>query len=136
MRATVRKTVSFEAAHRLPNVPEGHKCARLHGHSFSVDIEVEGEVGETSGWVIGFYFPSYLAGVNVNGFHFHFISDARDFAGHLLDIQVQSGSACSLYPQRRFQMVLPVQGDFAKARLTQEHHAEEVQAIEANPNER
>ena len=48
------KVVRFEAAHKLPNVPEGHKCARLHGHSFSVEIHVSGEVGETSGWVADF----------------------------------------------------------------------------------
>jgi len=44
----------FEAAHRLPNVPEGHKCARLHGHSFRAEVHVEGPVGERSGWVIDF----------------------------------------------------------------------------------
>lgn len=48
------KDFSFEAAHRLPNVPEGHKCARLHGHSFQVRIVVEGPVGEQSGWVMDF----------------------------------------------------------------------------------
>lgn len=48
------KEIRFEAAHRLPNVPEGHKCARLHGHSFLVEIHVQGEVGETSGWVADF----------------------------------------------------------------------------------
>ena len=48
------KDFSFEAAHRLPNVPEGHKCARLHGHSFQVRVSVEGPVGERSGWVMDF----------------------------------------------------------------------------------
>lgn len=48
------KEFSFEAAHRLPNVPEGHKCARLHGHTFYVRLSVSGEVGETSGWVMDF----------------------------------------------------------------------------------
>jgi len=48
------KEFSFEAAHRLPNVPEGHKCARLHGHSFHVRVSVEGAVGETTGWVMDF----------------------------------------------------------------------------------
>lgn len=50
----VFKEFTFEAAHRLPNVPEGHKCARLHGHSFRVAIHVEGEVGDDSGWVVDF----------------------------------------------------------------------------------
>jgi len=39
------KEFTFEAAHRLPNVPEGHKCARLHGHSFRVELICEGEAG-------------------------------------------------------------------------------------------
>jgi len=50
----IYKDFSIEAAHRLPNVPEGHKCARLHGHSFQVRISVEGPVGEQSGWVMDF----------------------------------------------------------------------------------
>ena len=37
---------TFEAAHRLPNVPEGHKCARLHGHSYRVEIHVAGRACE------------------------------------------------------------------------------------------
>lgn len=45
---------TFEAAHRLPNVPADHKCARLHGHSFRVAVHVEGPVGEASGWVCDF----------------------------------------------------------------------------------
>ncbi len=48
------KEFSFEAAHRLPNVPEGHKCARLHGHSFQVRITIDGPVGAESGWVMDF----------------------------------------------------------------------------------
>ncbi|MFW2421705.1 MAG: 6-carboxytetrahydropterin synthase QueD [Porticoccaceae bacterium] len=48
------KEFSIEAAHRLPHVPEGHKCSRLHGHSFLVRIEVSGPVGEESGWIIDF----------------------------------------------------------------------------------
>ena len=48
------KEFHFEAAHRLPNVPEGHKCARLHGHSFLVRLSVEGPVGDESGWVMDF----------------------------------------------------------------------------------
>jgi 6-pyruvoyltetrahydropterin/6-carboxytetrahydropterin synthase len=50
----ISKDFTFEAAHLLPNVREGHKCARLHGHSFGVTVAVEGEVGETTGWVLDF----------------------------------------------------------------------------------
>jgi 6-pyruvoyltetrahydropterin/6-carboxytetrahydropterin synthase len=48
------KEFTIEAAHRLPNVPSGHKCSRLHGHSFRVEIYVRGAVGEDSGWVMDF----------------------------------------------------------------------------------
>ena len=44
----------FEAAHRLPNVPAAHKCARLHGHSFRVELAVAGPVDERSGWFVDF----------------------------------------------------------------------------------
>ena len=48
------KEFGFESAHRLPNVPEGHKCARVHGHSFRVEVHVRGDVGDNSGWVMDF----------------------------------------------------------------------------------
>lgn len=48
------KAFSFEAAHRLPHVPEGHKCARLHGHSYQVRIVVQGALHPTLGWVMDF----------------------------------------------------------------------------------
>lgn len=48
------KVFTLEAAHRLPNVPEGHKCARLHGHSFKVELHLRGELGAHSGWVMDF----------------------------------------------------------------------------------
>jgi 6-pyruvoyltetrahydropterin/6-carboxytetrahydropterin synthase len=45
---------NIEAAHRLPNVPPGHKCERLHGHSYRIDVHVRGSVGVDTGWVIDF----------------------------------------------------------------------------------
>ncbi|WP_269790044.1 6-carboxytetrahydropterin synthase QueD [Stenotrophomonas sp. Iso1] len=48
------KVFTLEAAHRLPNVPPGHKCARLHGHSFRIELKVSGEPGEDTGWIMDF----------------------------------------------------------------------------------
>jgi 6-pyruvoyltetrahydropterin/6-carboxytetrahydropterin synthase len=48
------KLFSIEAAHHLPRVPEGHKCRRLHGHSFKVEIHIEGPVRTDEGWVQDF----------------------------------------------------------------------------------
>jgi 6-pyruvoyltetrahydropterin/6-carboxytetrahydropterin synthase len=50
----VFRVFQVEAAHRLPNVPEGHKCARMHGHSFRIEVHVRGEVGVETGWVMDF----------------------------------------------------------------------------------
>ncbi len=50
----LEKSFRFEAAHWLPKVPDGHKCKRLHGHSYQVTIVVEGEVDKEKGWVIDF----------------------------------------------------------------------------------
>jgi len=48
------KTFTLECAHRLPNVVPGHKCARMHGHSFRVEVHVSGAVDAHSGWVMDF----------------------------------------------------------------------------------
>jgi 6-pyruvoyltetrahydropterin/6-carboxytetrahydropterin synthase len=50
----VVKDFSFEAAHFLPNVPEGHKCRRIHGHSFRGEIAVRGPIDARLGWVVDF----------------------------------------------------------------------------------
>jgi len=64
------KEFLFEAAHRLPNVPEGHQYSRLHGHSFRVALHVEGPVDESMGRGIDFSelkqaFKPYLAMLNI-----------------------------------------------------------------------
>lgn len=51
---TLSKTFRFEAAHRLPFVPLGHKCSRLHGHSYQIDVIVQGQVDPNSGMLIDF----------------------------------------------------------------------------------
>jgi 6-pyruvoyltetrahydropterin/6-carboxytetrahydropterin synthase len=48
------KEFTFEAAHLLPNVPDDHKCKRLHGHSYRVRVCVEGELDPTLAWVLDF----------------------------------------------------------------------------------
>lgn len=48
------KEFTFEAAHRLPRVPQGHKCARLHGHSFRCEVTVRGEVDPRAGWFMDY----------------------------------------------------------------------------------
>ena len=54
MRVRLIKDFTFEAAHLLPRAPEGHKCRRLHGHSFRLEIAVEGEVDPETGWFLDY----------------------------------------------------------------------------------
>ncbi len=50
----IYKTFVIESAHRLPNLPENHKCSRLHGHSFVIEVHVSGSNDNTNGWVMDF----------------------------------------------------------------------------------
>lgn len=54
MQVRLTRTFAFEAAHFLPTFPEGHKCRRLHGHSFHVEVVVAGEVDETRGYLVDY----------------------------------------------------------------------------------
>ena len=54
MHVELTKSYVFEAAHRLPMVPADHKCARMHGHSFRVEVTVAGPVDERAGWLVDF----------------------------------------------------------------------------------
>jgi len=54
VRVELVKEFRFEAAHRLPMVPPEHKCFRMHGHSFRVEVCVAGEVDERLGWLVDF----------------------------------------------------------------------------------
>jgi 6-pyruvoyltetrahydropterin/6-carboxytetrahydropterin synthase len=54
MKMELRKTFQFEAAHKLPHVAPNHKCARLHGHSFRVEVVVSGECDPHMGWLMDY----------------------------------------------------------------------------------
>jgi 6-pyruvoyltetrahydropterin/6-carboxytetrahydropterin synthase len=55
MPITLTRKYQIEAAHRLPHVPEGHKCKRLHGHSFHIEVVVKGEPDPKMGWLIDYW---------------------------------------------------------------------------------
>jgi len=54
MRTRISRDFRFEAAHFLPAVPPGHKCSRMHGHSYTVTIVMEGDVDPRMGWLMDF----------------------------------------------------------------------------------
>lgn len=54
MLVELKKIYAFEAAHHLPRVPAGHKCSRMHGHSYRVEVGLRGPVDPTTGWMVDF----------------------------------------------------------------------------------
>lgn len=51
---TIAKQFTFDAAHCLPLMPDGHKCQRLHGHTYAVEIQLTGDVDPKTGLVIDY----------------------------------------------------------------------------------
>ena len=54
MHVRLTKSFGFEDVHDLPTFPEGHKCRRLHGHSFRFDVIIEGDVDPAKGYLIDY----------------------------------------------------------------------------------
>lgn len=50
----IYKQFTFDSAHFLPNVPEGHKCANMHGHTYALSVFVEGKPDKRTGWIIDY----------------------------------------------------------------------------------
>ncbi len=50
----ISQAFKLEAAHRLPNVPPTHKCSRSHGHSYRIEVQVDGPVDPVTGFVVDF----------------------------------------------------------------------------------
>ncbi|WP_223114718.1 6-carboxytetrahydropterin synthase QueD [Lolliginicoccus suaedae] len=69
------KEFDFEAAHRLPNVPEGHKCARLHGHSYRFTVHVAGQPDPELGWVVDFAEVKRVVAPIVRELDHYFLND-------------------------------------------------------------
>jgi acetolactate decarboxylase len=74
----------------------------------------------TTGTVVGFYTPAFFSGINVAGFHLHFISDDRKTGGHILDFSVPVNTSVDYDITPGFTMALPTSGDFTGADLSQD----------------
>ena len=80
MEAELVKTFRFEAAHSLPNVPPEHKCSRLHGHSYRVDVHVAGPVDEQKGWVMDFGDLKRVVAAVLDGLDHRLLGDIEGLA--------------------------------------------------------
>jgi acetolactate decarboxylase len=88
----------------------------------------EFEAHSISGTLAGFYCPPYVTGINVTGYHLHFISDDKQFGGHVLELELQEGTL-QLDQVSRFRLILPEDGDFLDADLT-EDLSDELEDVE------
>lgn len=76
----LRKSLTFEAAHRLPGMPAGHKCARLHGHSFKATLVVRGDVNPETGVVIDYAVIKELAKPIIDGLDHQYLNEIEGLA--------------------------------------------------------
>ena len=80
MRVRLSKSFRFEAAHDLPTFPDGHKCRRLHGHSFRFDVIVEGEVAPEKGYLIDYGDIKRVADPVVKRLDHYYLNDIEGLA--------------------------------------------------------
>jgi 6-pyruvoyltetrahydropterin/6-carboxytetrahydropterin synthase len=71
----LRREYRFEAAHRLPKVPPGHKCARVHGHSYRVELYARGPVNPETGWLVDFSVLDEAWSPLQDRFDHHYLND-------------------------------------------------------------
>jgi 6-pyruvoyltetrahydropterin/6-carboxytetrahydropterin synthase len=50
----IYKEFAFDSAHFLPNVPDGHKCKNMHGHTYRLRVCIKGEPDPHLGWLMDF----------------------------------------------------------------------------------
>lgn len=89
------------------------------------------EFENTSGTIVGFRAPAFVAGVNVPGYHLHFLNSERSGGGHVLGVSLASGTVIEIDSTPRFSLALPTSGDFLKTNLEEDKSAE-LEQVEKN----
>ncbi len=87
------------------------------------------ESANISGTIVGLYCPPFVKGINLPGYHLHFLSDDRQHGGHILDFRIEQGTV-SLSSCNRFVLDLPAEGDFHRIDLSKDRSDELKQAEE------
>lgn len=84
----------------------------------------EFDLEEVAGTIVGFRCPPYIAGVNVPGYHLHFLSIDKSAGGHLLAFTTAADAVVKIDETNSFAMILPHDNDFYKVDLTTNKQAE------------
>lgn len=88
----------------------------------------EFEFENVTGTLVGFWCPSYVQGINVAGYHVHFLTSDKKAGGHLLDFTLQNGEL-QLDETANFHLALPLSDDFNKIDLSQDR-SQEAEKVE------
>lgn len=88
----------------------------------------EFHIPETHGKLTGFFCPEFVKGINISGYHLHFLSDDKKSGGHLLGFQLKSG-ILKLDRIRNLEMQLPESGAFQKSEFKTDR-SEQVKEVE------
>jgi acetolactate decarboxylase len=74
----------------------------------------------TTGTLVGVYMPAFFDGLNVPGYHLHFLSDDHQTGGHILDFVVPANTTVEYDITPKFEMLLPTSGAFTGVNLSQD----------------
>ncbi len=88
------------------------------------------EFNNVKGAMIGFWFPKYFEGINMPGFHFHYLNDNKKLGGHLFDCKIKNG-IIEIAKIRNVEVVLPENDDFNKADLLSDN-SNEIKQVESS----
>lgn len=73
----ITQVLTFEAAHWLPGVPKTHKCSRMHGHSYRVELTFDGPVDSRTGFVIDYFDIEKMAAPLLEQLDHHILNDVK-----------------------------------------------------------
>jgi 6-pyruvoyltetrahydropterin/6-carboxytetrahydropterin synthase len=94
------KVFTVEAAHLLPQLPEGHKCRRLHGHSFRIEVRIEGGLDKKLGWVMDFAAISEVVKPVIDELDHHYLNE-------IPGLENPTSENLAIWLWRRLQSALP-----------------------------
>ncbi len=86
MKARITKEFRFEAAHTLPSLPDDHKCRQMHGHSFRIEIHIEGTVDEKIGWIYDHKLISEAMGPLLEQLDHSYLNDIKGLESPTIEI--------------------------------------------------
>jgi acetolactate decarboxylase len=90
------------------------------------------EQKDVRGTIVGFRCPAYVKGINVPGYHVHFLSEDKSFGGHILNFEMKNGQVM-VDAATNFTLIVPAHGRFSSTNLTKDR-SQELHQVESDKN--